>query len=364
MHVLFFKKKYQNLPIFILIILLIAAFGSSFFIVEFPKFEKEISEISQAQVLISFKKPPSEITLFFVGDIMLNRGVEWSINKYGKGDWKFPFLEIAEDLEKADILFGNLESPISDKGSKVGSIYSFRTNPKAIEGFNYAGFDILSVANNHIFDYGREAMEDTFLRLREAGIDYVGGGFSEKEAYSPIIKEINDIEIAFLAYTNLGSKNWEATGKRSGISWLTEERLEEDIKKAKNQADLIVVSMHFGEEYKSQPTSEQKYFARLAIDTGADLIIGHHPHVVQEIERYKDGYIAYSLGNFIFDQGFSKETMQGLMLKVVIEDGRIRTVSSKVPQNLDSSFRAELKEVIPIEIRINQFFQPRLEITD
>ncbi|HEB46771.1 MAG TPA: CapA family protein, partial [Candidatus Nealsonbacteria bacterium] len=84
--------------------------------------------------------------------------------------------------------------------------------------------------------------------------------------------------------------------------------------------------MHFGEEYKSQPTSEQKYFARLAIDTGADLIIGHHPHVVQEIERYKDGYIAYSLGNFIFDQGFSKETMQGLMLKVVIEDGKIRTV--------------------------------------
>lgn len=353
MHVLFFKKKYQNLPIFILIILIITAFGSSFFIFEFKRFEKEISKISQAQVLISFKKPSSEITLFFVGDIMLNRGVEWSINKYGKGDWKFPFLEIAKDSEKADILFGNLESPISDKGRKVGSIYSFRANPKSIEGLNYAGFDILSVANNHIFDYGREAMEDTFLRLREAGIDYVGGGFSEEEAYSPLIKAINgstgspraEARIAFLAYTSLGSENWSAKDNYSGIAWLTEERLEEDIKRAKNQADLIVVSMHFGAEYKSQPTSEQKYFARLAIDTGADLVIGHHPHVVQEIEHYKDGYIAYSLGNFVFDQGFSKETMQGLLLKVVVTNGKIQ-------------------KVIPIEIKINKSFQPRLEITD
>lgn len=335
------SRRFQDLPLFILIIFLLAIISSSFFIFEIKKFEKEISEISQAQILISFKKPPKIITLFFVGDIMLNRGVERSVNKYGKKDWKFPFLKIAKDLKKADILFGNLEGPISDKGRKVGSIYSFRADPKAIEALKYASFDILSVANNHIFDYGREAMEDTFLRLKEAEIDYVGGGFNAKEAHSPVIKEIRGVKIAFLAYTNLGSKYWTANQERSGITELTKEKLEKNVKKAKDIADLVIVSFHFGDEYQTKSSSTQKFWAHLAIDSGADLVIGHHPHVVQEIENYKGKYIAYSLGNFIFDQSFSKETMQGLLLKVLIENNKI-------------------KKVVPIEIEINEFFQPEI----
>lgn len=293
---------------------------------------------SLGQPIVKTSKP---ITLLFVGDIMLDRGVEWTIQKYGQGDWKFPFLRIAGYFDEADILSGNLEGPISNKGEKVGSIYSFRNDPKAIEGLIFAGFDILSVTNNHVFDYGREAMEDTFLRLKEAGINYVGGGFSENEAYSPLIKEVKNIKIAFLAYTNLGTEFWAAKENQSGIAWLKEETLKENMKQAKNRADIVVISMHFGEEYQSQPTLEQKYFAHLAIDLGADLVVGHHPHVVQEIEKYKSGYIAYSLGNFIFDQGFSEETMKGLLLKVIVEKGKI-------------------KEVIPIEIKINKFFQPEL----
>lgn len=340
----------RNSFFFISIIFLIAVLVGSFFIFEIKKFEKEISEISRGQISISFKKPPKVITLFFVGDIMLDRGVEFMVNKYGEKDWRFPFLEITDDLKTADILFGNLEGPISDKGIKVGSIYSFRADPEAIEGLSFAGFDILSVANNHIFDYGREAMEDTFLRLKEAGIDYVGGGFNEIEAYSPLIKVIRSptsamglekVKVAFLAYTNLGSKYWAAKGDHSGIAWLTKERLARDIMEAKNQADIIVISMHFGEEYQSLSTPEQKFFARSAIDSGADLVVGHHPHVIQEIEKYNEGYIAYSLGNFVFDQGFSKETMRGLLLKVIVADGKI-------------------KEVVPIEIQINEFFQPEV----
>ncbi|MCH8741307.1 CapA family protein [Patescibacteria group bacterium] len=279
---------------------------------------------------------------------MLDRGVEFTVNKYGEKDWRFSFLEIADDLKEADILFGNLEGPISDKGTKVGSIYSFWADPQAIKGLSFAGFDILSVANNHMFDYGREAMQDTFLRLKEAEIDYIGGGFNEKEAHSPLIRKIRgptlgQVKVAFLAYTNLGSENWAAKGDNSGIAWLTKERLEKDIKETKKQADIVVISMHFGEEYQSQPTPEQKFFSRLAIDSGADLVIGHHSHVIQEIEKYNEGYIDYSLGNFVFDQGFSEETMRSLMLKVFIEDGKI-------------------KEVVPIEIKINNFFQPSLEI--
>ena len=291
----------------------------------------QLKEISERQ---------KSIILMFVGDIMLNRGVEYYVRTKGNGDLRFPFLKIADYLTQADILFGNLESVISDKGVKVGSIYSFRAKPEAIEGLIYAGFDILSVANNHVFDYGREAMEDNFKRLKAAGIDYVGGGFSEKEVHSVVIKEMRGIKIAYLAYTNLGSEYWEAKGEKSGIGWL-DERITDDIKLAKEKADIVVVSMHFGDEYQSQSNKQQKYFAHLAIDAGGDLVIGHHPHVVQEIEKYEEGYIAYSLGNFVFDQSFSEKTMRGLILKVLLYDGKI-------------------KEVIPIEIRINKYFQPEI----
>jgi len=183
-------------------------------------------------------------------------------------------------------------------------------------------------------------MEDNFKRLREAGIDYVGGGFSEIEAHSPIIREIRGTKIAFLAYTNLGSEYWLAKGDKSGITWLNEE-IGEDIKIAKEKANLVIVSMHFGEEYQFQPSPNQTYLAHLAIDSGADLVIGHHPHFVQPIEKYKNGYIAYSLGNFVFDQGFSKETMKGLLLEVLVKNSKI-------------------KEVIPKDIIINKFFQPEM----
>lgn len=334
----------KKAPIFYFLIFVSVAFlGGVFLIFEIEKFEKEISKIFPTQTSISFLKPHQDqaITLFFVGDIMLNRGVQKMVEKYGNGDFKFPFLRIADDLKKADILLGNLEGPISDKGKKAGSIYSFRNNPQAIEGLKFAGFDFLSVASNHIFDYGRSAMEDTFLRLKDGGIDYVGGGFNREEACGPRIKEIKGIKIAFLAFTNLGSKNWQAGENSSGICWL-DEKIRDYIQEVKEGADLVIVSIHFGEEYQSQPTLEQKYFARLAIDSGADLVIGHHPHVVQEIEKYKQGYIAYSLGNFIFDQSFSEETMTGLLLKVLVKDGKI-------------------KELIPIGIKINDLFQSEIK---
>jgi poly-gamma-glutamate synthesis protein (capsule biosynthesis protein) len=334
-----FKKIYQKF--FILFFVLFSVFVGIFLLLEIKKTEMEIQKISLAQVLkISHLKNRS-ITLMLVGDIMLDRGVEYVINSYGGGDYKFPFLKIADYLKEADILFGNLEGPISNKGERVGSIYSFRNNLAVIEGLNFAGFDILSVANNHIFDYGREAIEDTFNRLKTAGIDYVGGGFNEIEAYSPIIREVNGTKIAFLAYTNLGSKFWAAKGEELGIAWLEKERMEKEVKEAKSQADIVITSFHYGEEYYLEPTSFQVSISRAAIDAGADLVIGHHPHVAQKIEKYRTGYIAYSLGNFVFDQGFSEETTKGLILKVLVENGKI-------------------KKIIPIEIEINKLFQPEL----
>lgn len=294
--------------------------------------------INKAQLLTPAEiiEENETITIFLVGDIMLNRGVEYMVEKRGEGDFKFPFLKIAEYLNKADLLFGNLESPISDKGTRVGSIYSFRAEPKSIEGLVFSGFDILSLANNHAFDYGWEALEDTLERLKEAGINPVG-------IDSPVIKEIKNTKIAFLAYTNLGLPSW-------GIGWAdwnNLEKIKKDIEEIKNKADFLIVSLHAGEEYSLEPNQFQIDFSRATIEAGADLVIGHHSHVIQKNEKYPStspgrvGYIFYSLGNFVFDQNFSEETMKGLLLEVIIEKG-------------------EIKEIIPRQIKINDFFQPEI----
>lgn len=315
--------------------------------------------LSRASLANDFSEKENTITLFFVGDIMLDRGVEYQIKKEGKGNWKFPFLKIAGDLEKADIIFGNLESPISDKGQKIGSKYSFRADPGAVEGLKYAGFDILSLANNHALDYGREALEQTMGILKEQGIKYVGAGLNQEEAFGPRIFRIKDTKIAFLAFTNLGSSSWAAAKKRPGIAWIDDiKKAEEAVAKAKTEADIIIVSLHSGQEYSLEPTSFQISFAKSCIAAGADLVVGHHPHVVQPVvtlttrtglvdndsarSRVRQGWVVYSLGNFIFDQSFSKDTMKGLLLEVQVKD-------------------KEIKKVLPREIKINKFFQPEFK---
>ncbi len=317
-------------------------FGLAYFVLTSFYFEKEISFNNQKEEE-NFNN--SEINLFLVGDIMLGRGVEYMINKEGKEDFKFPFLEIVDELKKSDILFGNLEGPISDRGIKVGSIYSFRFKSEAINGLLYAGFDILSLANNHMLDYQRIALEDTMDILKENNIDYIGAGLNKEEAFSLRIKQIKDTKIGFLAYTNLGTKNWQAGNENSGMTWINENNITgiiEYIKKAKEEVDILIISLHAGEEYAENPTNFQISFAQDCISNGADLIVGHHPHVVQRVEQYKDGWIAYSLGNFVFDQHFSEETMKSIILKVVIDQKKIKRVYSE-------------------DIRINKYFQPELD---
>lgn len=283
------------------------------------------------------------ITLLFAGDIMLDRGVEFYMKQHN--DWKWPFLRIADTLRNADIAFGNLESVISDKGQNLGSIYSFRADPKTLEGLIFAGFDVLSVANNHSLDYGMSALKDSMNRLQEAGITPIGAGETQAEAYNPTIREVKGIKIGFLAYTAQGSPAWQATEMSPGVAWVDETNLQDitqQIALAKKQADILIVSTHFGEEYQTQPSEIQKLIAKSAVDAGADIVIGHHPHVIQPVEQYKDGWIAYSLGNFVFDQGFSPETAHGLLLEVIIQNKKITRVS-------------------PRSIYINASFQPSLQ---
>lgn len=292
-------------------------------------------------VFVNSEKSDNLINLIFTGDIMLSRSVGNKMKTENNYQW--PFLKIANYLKKADLVFGNLESPISNRGIKVGSIYSFRADPEVVDGLKFAGFNYLSVANNHIGDYNRVAMEDTFKILKENKINYVGGGFSEAEANNPVIAEIKGVKIALLAYTALGARYTEAKRENSGIAWLNQEKMVESIEKAREKSDFVIVSVHFGEEYQKNSNSFQKNIAHIAIDSGASLIIGHHPHVVQEIEQYKNGYIAYSLGNFVFDQLFSEDTMAGLILEVILNNKKEIEIE-QIKIKITKDFQVELME--------------------
>lgn len=310
----------------------------------------EIPKETQVATLVALKQfdeskqasPVSKkITLGFVGDIMLDRGIKASVERYGSGNYIFPFKKIKDYLNEFDILFGNLEGPISEEGKNQGSIYSFRMEPRSAKSLKEAGFDILSVANNHMGDWGRVAMEDTFRNLKDAEIIYSGGGNNKEEAYQvqTILKD--GTKIAYLSFSEFGKGYLEASDSFAGIAIIYDEKLKAGIEKAKAENDIVIVSFHFGEEYKKEPNAYQKTFARKAVDYGADLVVGHHVHVIEPIEKYKEKYIAYSLGNFVFDQHFSKETMEGLLLKATVEDKNITDVSSE-------------------KILINKYYQPEL----
>ncbi|MDP3771864.1 MAG: AmmeMemoRadiSam system protein B [bacterium] len=264
------------------------------------------------------------ITLLFVGDIMLSRLIGDIMAR--NNDWRYPFLETADFLKNADIAFGNLEGPISSRGTKVGSIYSFRSDPRVVEGLLYAGFDVLSIANNHIWDYGADAVRDTLTILKDASIGVTGGGIDYQEAHKPLIKEVRDTKIAFLGYTDLISSSLALKTAKPAIAYLDIDQAISDVKEARKVADLVVVSLHQGNEYETTQNLNQEKVARALIDAGAQLIIGHHPHVIQPVTEYGGGYIAYSLGNFVFDQNFSADTKTGLALKVTLKNKKISQV--------------------------------------
>lgn len=274
-----------------------------------------------------FITPEQPVTLLFVGDIMLSREIGNIMQK--ENDWTYPFQKIADETKKADLAFGNLEGPLSSRGTNIGSIYSFRASPRSVDGLLYSGFDILSVANNHMWDYGHEAFEDTLKILDDNNISYTGGGRSYEEAHTPIIKEVRGTKIAYLGYTKLLPSFLGTTTSQPAVAFPNEQEVIGDIQKAKTMADIIVVSFHFGDEYQTTHNSFQENLARIAINAGANLVIGHHPHVAQEVVKYREGYIAYSLGNFVFDQNFSKDTNSGLILRAEIIDKHLANISTE-----------------------------------
>ncbi|MGO8789501.1 MAG: CapA family protein [Terriglobia bacterium] len=287
--------------------------------------------------------PPStpkktEYTLLFVGDVMLSRTV--GLRMAAQNDWSLPFHVIADTLHEADLRYCNLECPVSDRGRNLHHLYSFRADPRAIEGLKTAGFNVASQANNHTYDWGPEALLDSLERLRAAGIQPVGAGQNALAAHYPLLVKVGALRIAFLAYVNIDPKEATAGVDRPGVAWLDPAQALADIRFARPLADLVIVCPHWGVEYALKPTSGQVDLAHQMIDAGADMVVGGHPHVVQPIEKYHDHWIAYSLGNFVFDQQ-DAATHRGLLLKATVRDKRITDVAS-IPIDINSCFQATL----------------------
>jgi len=268
--------------------------------------------------------PP--VSLVATGDIMLARNVGKAIAENGVD---YPFAATANWLRAADLAFGNLETPLSNAGELATAGIAFRASPSTVEGLIGAGFDVLSLANNHTGDYGDNALLET-LRLLEKGgensIVPLGAGADEAAARKPRIVEVRGLKIAFLARNAIPYGAPPASPERPGTAWLDPAQTLADVQAASGQADVVVLSLHWGNEYTYAVTEEQRTFAQEAIAAGADLILGHHSHNAQAMKIGETWLAAYSLGNFVFDQNWSVESSQGLALHLLLDKTGVRAV--------------------------------------
>lgn len=233
-----------------------------------------------------------------VGDIML--GGQWEA-QLAANSYFHAFENIAEELNRGDITIANLEAPLTDRGSEFeDKKFRFRVNPVAAVALKKAGITTVNLANNHIMDFGVVGLADTVTALKKAGIDWVGAGDNISQARAVQFYELRGVKVAMLGYSmTLPVEFWAAKGK-AGTMPALEKLMRADIAAARKEASVVVVSIHWGEEGVTRLRPYQPRLARLMIDSGADVVIGHHPHRLQGVERYKKGIIFYSLGNFAF----------------------------------------------------------------
>jgi len=266
----------------------------------------ELSE--QALRLLAEVARQPRLTLAAAGDCMFDRGVRRICDERGR-EW--PLSAVRDTLRAADVAFLNLETSIARGGARLpGKGIWFRSAPEFAQELANAGIDVVTLANNHVLDYDDPAFAETLSNLAEAGVAVCGGGRDMAEARRPAVLSANGISVAFLGYSEFAHIYWSvarpkrfAAGEASpGISPWDREAIIEDIRRAKRVADHVVVSFHWGDEYMSMPAERQVSLAHAAIDAGASVVHGHHPHVLQPVEVYHGGVIFYSLGNFVFDQ--------------------------------------------------------------
>jgi len=233
------------------------------------------------------------------GDILLDRGTRSIIRRNGVD---YPFEGVGEFIRKFDLAYANLESPVSARGRSTGKLYCFRGDTNFFTGVQNAGFDIISIANNHTIDWGQTAFFDTKDIIEKRGLIPVGYTGAPLSGAAPVIVEKNGLRFAFFASVGIPLRGEVWPISRSGPCQAEIGTLATAVRDIRSEVDFIIVGMHWGEEYKYQPLADNVAWAHQLIDAGADLVVGSHPHILQSMEVYKGRLILYSLGNFVYDQ--------------------------------------------------------------
>lgn len=234
------------------------------------------------------------------GDVMLGRSV--LTKSESLGDYSYPFNKIRGFLKGSDLVFVNLEAPIVENCPRTDGGMIFCTDPKMIQGLIDANIKVVNLENNHTLNYGQKGLGDTKKYLLEKGINFVGYGETS-------IQEINNIRFGFIGFDFVSKK-------------LSEKDLSL-IAKTKTSVDILIVSVHWGSEYQKKAGSVQRDIAKKLVNNGADVIVGHHPHWVQDFEKIDNSLVYYSLGNMVFDQMWSEETKKGLLVELTFDGLRL-----------------------------------------
>ena len=302
--------------------------------------------------------PDRVVTIAAVGDVMLARDLVTLMDQHGA---LYPFERVAGLLRAADLTVANLETAFTERGVAADKLYTFRTPPRFAGGLAEAGIDIVSLGNNHTADFGPEGIEDTLAALDGVGIRYAGAGDDEAAARRPAFVEAEGLRISFLSYTDVLENTFAGTDA-PGVAFAAEEAIAADVAAARAQADVVVVLFHFGVEYTDAPQPDQQRLARAAVDAGALLVLGHHPHTLQGWEWYGGSLIVYSLGNFVFDldeddlANLGPRAFQSVVLFVTLSDGEVLDVRAEpvVIDELENRPRpADVDEAAEIHERID-----------
>jgi poly-gamma-glutamate synthesis protein (capsule biosynthesis protein) len=274
-----------------------------------------------AQLPPGAERREGEAILIFLGDVSPGRTMEAQLARFGPS---YPWASLRPLLQEADLAVANLESALTTQGEPLDKPYLIRAHPDTAQTLVEAGFDLVNLANNHALDYGPAGLDQTLATIETLGITPVGAGPSEETARRPAILDLNGLRVAILGYAAArwnGSEDVPATDR---VAWAYPQAVQADVQAIRNEVDLVIVQLHAGTEYAADASPDQVGFARAAIDAGADLVVGHHPHVTQTVEQYRDGLIVYSLGDALFDIP-RQATRRGHLLRVhATRDGLVQ----------------------------------------
>ncbi|MDH3974694.1 MAG: CapA family protein [Deltaproteobacteria bacterium] len=273
-----------------------------------------------------------EIVIQAVGDIMPTARVLPFVKKHG---FDYPYRATAKLFKSADLVIGNMEAPITTGGSRFkNKKFTFKAPLESAAALKAAGVTHLSLANNHMMDYGMKGLVSTLKALDDVKINYAGAGITLGAARKSSIYEVKGKKIAFLSYSKTYPFEFYATKKKGGTAPGYAAYVKRDIRKARKLSDIVIVAFHWGAEKRETPKDYQRELAHLSIDSGAHIVLGHHPHVLQGIEYYGEGIIFYSLGNFVFGS-YSKSATESIIARITVDNDGIGKVEA-LPLNVNN----------------------------